>query len=68
VFLDTGPPHSRRCACGARPTVVLVVAADDRRDAADEGGDDHAAANVPIVVAINKIDKSTPGPKASSAS
>jgi hypothetical protein len=40
-----------------------------RRDAADAGSDQHArAANVPIIVAVNKIDRPRPTPIASSES
>ena len=61
TFIDTPATRpSRRCGPGAQVTdiVVLVVAADDGVKPQTIEALDHAkAAGVPIIVAVNKIDK-----------
>ncbi|MEZ4462035.1 MAG: GTP-binding protein [bacterium] len=65
TFLDTGPRGVYRASCAwcQLTDVVLVVAADDGVMPQTVEAINHArAAEVPIIVAINKIDKEGANP------
>ena len=63
TFLDT-PGHEAFTAMRARGAQIIVVAADDKIMPQTKEAISHAqAANVPIIFAINKVDKPTANPE-----